>query len=124
VIGTKILEKNPSFGPYLPVVLHHHERLDGSGYPSGLRGSEIPMDAQIVAVADVISALTTDRPYRKSLKPVEALEYIYPQRGTRLNADAIDAARSYIEETEGQLSPSVFTMQEVTLPQFLRHFHS
>jgi putative two-component system response regulator len=55
-----------------PIIRHHHERLDGSGYPDGLKGDEIPLLAQVIAVADVYDALTTDRPYRKALTPEAA----------------------------------------------------
>ncbi len=124
VIGRKILESNPLFRDYHAIVECHHERLDGSGYPVGLTVASIPIEAQIVAVADVVGALTTDRPYRKNLRPIEALETLYPQRGIKLNADAIDAIRAYIEEEDGRISPSVFTTQDVTLPHFLRYLHT
>jgi HD-GYP domain-containing protein (c-di-GMP phosphodiesterase class II) len=58
------------------VVLHHHERWDGSGYPGNLRGSEIPFGSRIIAVADSYDALTTDRPYRKGRTPDEAIREI------------------------------------------------
>jgi putative two-component system response regulator len=57
-------------------VRHHHERLDGSGYPDGLAGDAIPMAAQIIAVVDVFDAITTVRPYRRTLGPVEASEQL------------------------------------------------
>lgn len=61
----------------LSTVRHHHERWDGNGYPDGLSGSKIGLDAQIIAVADVYDALTADRPYRKALPPYHALEMIF-----------------------------------------------
>lgn len=53
-------------GVIVNIILHHHERYDGSGYPSGLRGDRIPLEARIVTIADVFDALSTDRPYRKA----------------------------------------------------------
>jgi putative two-component system response regulator len=67
VIGDELCETVRSLEAVRSIVRHHHERLDGRGYPDGLRGDEIPMLAQIVSVADVFDALTSDRPYRKSL---------------------------------------------------------
>jgi putative two-component system response regulator len=72
VIGEKLCGELRSLSAVRPIVRHHHERCDGSGYPDGLRGDEIPLLAQIVGVVDVFDALTTTRPYRNSLSPGEA----------------------------------------------------
>jgi putative two-component system response regulator len=56
-----------------PIIRHHHERLDGSGYPDGLRGDQIPLLAQLVAIVDVYDALTSDRPYRRALAHCDAV---------------------------------------------------
>jgi putative two-component system response regulator len=66
VIGEQICEPLKTFRLVLPIIRHHHERHDGSGYPDHLRGSEIPLTARILQLADVYDALTTDRPYRKA----------------------------------------------------------
>jgi putative two-component system response regulator len=66
----------------LPIIRHHHERHDGSGYPDGLRGDEIPLTAAILQLADVYDALTTDRPYRKASSPEFALQ-IMDEEATR-----------------------------------------
>ena len=73
------------------MVLHHHERWDGNGYPGNLRGTEIPLGSYIIAVADSFDALTTDRPYRKGRTPEEALREICRCVGTQFNADAVRA---------------------------------
>ena len=73
VTGEKICAPLKSLRKILPVIRHHHERLDGSGYPDNLRGEEIPLKARILQVADVYDALTTDRPYRGALPQEEAL---------------------------------------------------
>ncbi|HZI51763.1 MAG TPA: HD-GYP domain-containing protein [Terriglobia bacterium] len=73
------------------MVLHHHERWDGNGYPGNLRGTEIPPGSYIIAVADSFDALTTDRPYRKGRTPEEALREICRCVGTQFNADAVRA---------------------------------
>jgi len=72
-------------------VLYHHERLDGSGYPYGLKAESIPIEARIVAVADTYDALTSDRPYRKACSPAEARRVLVEEAGSRLDAKAVSA---------------------------------
>ena len=79
--------------PVADVVLQHHERLDGSGYPGGLEGSDIRVEARILAVADVIEAMSSDRPYRPALGLDRALDEIAVNRGTVYDADVSDACR-------------------------------
>jgi putative two-component system response regulator len=74
VVGERICAPLRTFHKVLPIIRHHHERHDGSGYPDGLRGDEIPLTAAILQLADVFDALTTDRPYRKASTPEEALK--------------------------------------------------
>jgi putative two-component system response regulator len=74
VIGERICSPLRSFRPLLPIIRHHHEKLNGSGYPDGLAGDEIPLTAKILQVTDVYDALTTDRPYRKAMRPSAAFE--------------------------------------------------
>jgi cyclic di-GMP phosphodiesterase len=70
ITGERICAPLRSFRHVLPIIRHHHEKLDGSGYPDGLRGEQIPLTARILQITDIYDALTTDRPYRKAL-PVE-----------------------------------------------------
>jgi HD-GYP domain-containing protein (c-di-GMP phosphodiesterase class II)/HAMP domain-containing protein len=81
-LGERILQPIPAFADVLPIVRSHHERLDGSGYPDGLRGKEIHRLARIVAVADVYDALTFDRPYRAAYAPEDAIAHLvsHPDR--------------------------------------------
>jgi len=74
VVGEDICRPLKSFSLVLPIIRHHHERMDGSGYPDGLAGDAIPVTARILSIVDVYDALTTDRPYRSALSPEEALE--------------------------------------------------
>ena len=69
----------------------HHERMDGSGYPRGLTGAEIPVAGRIAAVADVYDALTSDRPYRSAYSEQDALEFVWRDRGTKFDPRAVDA---------------------------------
>jgi HD-GYP domain-containing protein (c-di-GMP phosphodiesterase class II) len=71
------------------VIRHHHERVDGSGYPDGLVGDAIPVGARIVAVADVYDALTSDRPYRPAMSAEEASAHLRAQAGQGLDEDIV-----------------------------------
>lgn len=73
VAGERICAPLKSFRHVLPIIRHHHERMDGTGYPDGLSGESIPLSARILQIADIYDALTTDRPYRKALSPKEAI---------------------------------------------------
>jgi putative two-component system response regulator len=77
IIGEKICAPLKSLRSILPVIRHHHEKMDGSGYPDGLRGDAIPLKARILQVADIYDALTTDRPYRGALPHDEAMETLF-----------------------------------------------
>ncbi len=76
VVGEEICRPLRTFQAVLPIIRHHHERLDGSGYPDGLEGEVIPMTARILQVVDVFDALTTDRPYQRARPRAAALEVL------------------------------------------------
>jgi putative nucleotidyltransferase with HDIG domain len=73
VIGAGLIEGIPTMCEIRPCILHHHERVDGKGYPDGLIGDQIPLGARIIAVADTFDAITTDRPYRRGLTSEQAV---------------------------------------------------
>jgi cyclic di-GMP phosphodiesterase len=73
IVGERICAPLRSFRHVLPIIRHHHEKWDGSGYPDGLKGEQIPLTARILQVTDIFDALTTDRPYRRALPVEEAL---------------------------------------------------
>ena len=72
-------------------VLHHHERFDGTGYPAGLRGAEIPLESRIIAVADAFEAMTGERPYQEQLTNTEALAELSRHLGTQFDAACVAA---------------------------------
>jgi putative two-component system response regulator len=76
VRGEAICVRARSLQPVLPLIRHHHERWDGSGYPDGLKGEEIPLLARILQMADIYDALTAERPYKRAYLPEEALAVI------------------------------------------------
>src|SRR3982751_2251414 len=80
---SKIMSQIPAMKEFLPGMYMHHEMIDGNGYPQGLKGDEIPMQARIVSVADTFDAMTTDRPYQKAMKFEDALSRINALVGTR-----------------------------------------
>jgi putative nucleotidyltransferase with HDIG domain/PAS domain S-box-containing protein len=102
-VGHEIL-KNVSFPwPVAEMVLQHHERLDGAGYPCGLRGEAIMEEARILMVADVVEAMSSHRPYRAALGLALALEEIGSHRGLRYDERVVDACLSLFREDEFSL---------------------
>jgi len=90
-VGFELVSGSLGLEEALPVVLHHHERWDGKGYPGALAGKAIPLVARVAAVADVWDALTSDRSYRPGLDPADALAHIVAGRGTHFDPRAVDA---------------------------------
>lgn len=81
----------------LPMIRHHHERFDGTGYPDGMTGDAIPLSARILCVADVYDALTTNRPYRAAFSPADALAAMRADRGRVFDPDILDRFASIVE---------------------------
>ncbi len=89
VAGAKILEEITHLQGVRPLVLYHHERWDGNGYPEGLKEREIPLGARILAVVDVFDALTTARPYHPARAPEEVLQFIAMNAGKAFDPDLV-----------------------------------
>jgi len=98
VDGTEILRMAPFLHQYIPVVRAHHEWYNGEGYPDGIRGDEIPIHAQIIALADAFDAMTTERPYREALSSKEAIDEILQFRGTQFSPELADALAKMVRE--------------------------
>jgi len=94
LIGAQIVDDIEFLAPAARVVRSHHERWDGSGYPDGLAGEEIPLAARVFSVADVLDALTTDRPYRHALPLSKAREMIVAGSGTQFDPRVVEAFKS------------------------------
>ena len=88
-IGHTIISATPFLSKAAEIVLAHHERFDGKGYPRGLRGKEIPIGARIFAVIDAYDAMRSTRPYRKSMKPADAVAEIQQNAGTQFDPDIV-----------------------------------
>ncbi len=89
-IGQVILEQATSMRDAVPIVLHHHERYDGTGYPHGLRGEEIPLGARIVAVADAYHAMVHERPYKAALSHAQALAELRRHASTQFDPTVVE----------------------------------
>jgi putative nucleotidyltransferase with HDIG domain len=97
-IGYEILKEIPFLQPTLDVVLHHHERFNGTGYPSGLKGEEIPLSARIFSVADSFDAMTSDRPYRRALKRAYVIAEIKRCINTQFDPKVVAAFTIALEQ--------------------------
>jgi putative nucleotidyltransferase with HDIG domain len=97
----EVVKKHPGWGAevgrqanlpeeVINIILYHHERFDGRGYPTGAKGTEIPIEARIVAVADVFDAMSTDRPYAKGYDRAEAMRVMGVLRGAALDPQLVD----------------------------------
>jgi diguanylate cyclase (GGDEF)-like protein/putative nucleotidyltransferase with HDIG domain len=104
--GVAILKHIKSLGPYLPIIQHHHEHFDGKGYPAGLKGEDIPMDARILAIADAYDAMTSPRPYRSKIHPQEALDEIVRCAGSYFDPEIVSVFAALWEPDHRTLAGS------------------
>jgi response regulator RpfG family c-di-GMP phosphodiesterase len=91
ICGARIVESIPYLRPAIPYILHHHEKFDGTGYPHGLKGQDIPEEARLLAVVDTFDAIISDRPYRKGRSVAVALAEIQAYAGTQFDPAIVDA---------------------------------
>lgn len=120
--GRRVLASMDEFRALAEVVLHHHERYDGQGYPHGLAGEDIPLISRIICVADSYSAMVSDRPYRKALTPDAAMAELRDKKGTQFDPQVVDVFLRLLEERDeqyrrGQLADFRVEFQKV---RFLR----
>jgi diguanylate cyclase (GGDEF)-like protein/putative nucleotidyltransferase with HDIG domain len=100
VVGAEILERVQFPYPVVPLVRAHHERWNGTGYPDGLRGTEIPLGARILAVVDCFDALASDRQYRRAIEPAQALEVIRKEAGETFDPRIVAALAKVFPQLE------------------------
>jgi HD-GYP domain-containing protein (c-di-GMP phosphodiesterase class II) len=89
-------------------ILHHHERLDGHGYPDGLGGVEVPLESRIIMVADAFEAMTSDRPYRPRRPVEEALAELDRHAGTQFDPACVSALQRVLRPVAAPPSPALF----------------
>ena len=102
VVGAEILERVEFPYPVVPIVRSHHEKWDGSGYPYGLRGEEIPIGARILAAVDCLDALASDRQYRRALPLDEAMARVASEAGTAFDPNVVRALQARYRELEAR----------------------
>lgn len=104
-VGYKILSQIDFPWPIAEIIRQHHEYLDGSGYPRGLKGDEILLEARIVTIADIVESMSSDRPYRQSLEIADAIRQVIAMRGGKLDSAAVDACLKVL--SSGKFLPNV-----------------
>lgn len=101
LLGDSIIEPVEFLQEPRPIILHHHERYDGNGYPGGLKGEDIPLCARILSVADAFEAMRSDRPYRRALPLEEAVEELRRNAGTQFDPEVVEVFLDVLEHYGG-----------------------
>ncbi len=104
VVGEQLLVALPHADRLTPAVRHHHERVDGRGYPDGLSGTEIPLFARVIAIADTFAALTTERPYRRRVTRADAVRTLQAGAGTQWDVDLIERFVQVLDDSATEVS--------------------
>jgi HD-GYP domain-containing protein (c-di-GMP phosphodiesterase class II) len=103
-VGATLVSQVKGFEQLIPIVRHHHERFDGKGYPDGLTGEEIPLEARIMSVVDVFDALTHERSYRDALSSAEATAELERGAGTQFDPVVLEAFLALAEARGDELT--------------------
>ena len=109
IVGAEILDRVQFPYPVVPIVLSHHEKWNGEGYPHGLKGETIPMGARILAVVDCFDALTSERPYRRALSLDDAIQHLHTESGTSFDPRVVRAIEKRYRELETMVSRAAKT---------------
>ena len=115
-IGHRLLRRLPEFWEGAELVLSHHERHDGKGYPRGLQGDELPLEVSVISVADTYDAMTSDRPYRKGMPWEKVRIELQRCRGAQWREVAVDAFIAMIEDERREVA----TRQPAPVPASAR----
>lgn len=116
-VGVNIASRAPELSHCLPGILHHHERYDGTGYPIGLKGEEIPLEARILAIADAFAAMTSVRSYSKALSVEKAMAELQRGAGTQFDPNLVDIFHTAFLSTERAPKDMEAEGEEVALPE-------
>ncbi len=123
IVGADILERVRFPYPVVPIVRSHHEAWDGTGYPDGLKGEQIPIGARILSVIDCFDALASDRPYRAAMPPEEALKYVEANAGTKFDPAVVRLLgqhyREWEQKTHEQTDSIVQLNVDISVPRGL-----
>jgi len=118
VVGADILDRVQFPYPVAPIVRHHHEKWDGTGYPDGLHGADIPIGARILSIVDCLDALATDRPYRRALPLRDSLAYVVSESGKSYDPELVTILARNCEQWERKARSS--SMERVKLETEIR----
>ena len=113
VMGKQILESIHFLRDIIPLVYHHHEWYDGSGYPEGIEGEHIPLGARILTVADSYDAMVSDRPYRKAMSGSEAIAELRRFTGTQFDPEIVNVFIPLLVEQVGISSDEMISLEDV-----------
>ncbi len=114
IYGASILEPSAALRPLVPIVIAHHEHYDGSGYPRGLKGEEIPLGARILLVSDAYEAMTSDRIYRKAMGHQRALEQLKQYKGIQFDPKVVRALDLLLQKR----GPAAFDHSDLPLIEY------
>ena len=120
-IGQVILEQAAALKEAVPIILHHHERYSGHGYPFGLRGNDIPLGARIVAIADAYDAMTNDRPYKRAIGHDEAIAELRRHAGTQFDPELVTLFCDLFAARAPSPDPEVLAMNQTTAAIDIAH---
>ena len=109
IYGASILEPSAALRPLVQMVLHHHENYDGSGYPEGLKGTDIPLGSRIIIVADAYEAMTSDRIYRKAIGHDKAMEQLNKYKGIQFDAAIVRTLEQLLQKS----GPKAFDVSDL-----------
>lgn len=99
-IGARIIEEIPFLKHTAALIRHHHERIDGTGYPDSLKDHEIPLESKIISIADTYDAMTSDRPYRLAMTKEKAIQIIMSESGRQFNIEIVDSFVAMLKESD------------------------
>jgi putative two-component system response regulator len=112
---------NDFFSIITDIIKYHHEKWDGSGYPYGLKGEDIPLSSRLMAIVDVYDALTSKRPYKRAFTHKEAINLIFKGKGTHFDPEIVDVFEDSLEEFEWiSLSSSDFKIEYENIDKKLK----
>ena len=109
IYGASILDPSASLKPLVPLVKHHHENFDGTGYPDGLKAEEIPLGSRIIIVADAYEAMTSDRIYRKAIGHERAMAQLNRYKGIQFDPNIVRALERLVEKR----GPAAFEISDL-----------
>jgi len=119
-LGGDLVKNSPSLRPLVSIIRHHHEYYNGKGYPDNLAGNQISIEARIVAVADAIDAMISDRPYRKRLTTEQVMEEIKKHSGSQFDPVVVESALTLLRtESIGEQAATTPTNTQIRVSQEL-----